>query len=390
MTNINENFFWTEEEKDLVFGLKAANPDFTSADIACILVRKGFQERSSAAIRGMLGRNKENPTFSDEETQDEDLFAIAPTLLEKKKVVDLREEAKNFFKKLKQIKEKIIKNSNYIYGHVGHPKDEASVKILAISDLHIPLHNGEVLTHALMNHGDADILVINGDFLDLYSVSQWTKNRSIPLIEEYKTGMKILRELASIFPKIYLTEGNHEDRLQRYFSSKIDLNVSFMTEADILHKLAKGYDFDEDGELVKMHDLKNVFYTRGQQSWYVQIGKCIFAHPTGSSGIPMRTAIKTAEWFVGRDINFEAVVCAHTHQIGSIIWNNKLLIEQGCSCIPMEYEATSKMNYRPQTTGYTVIMMDKNGHVDFESSRTTFFSTGSAIEPDGYLIDLGE
>lgn len=86
---------------------------------------------------------------------------------------------------------------------------------LIISDLHIPYHNIRAITESL-NYGIAkniDAILINGDLIDFYWLSNFEKNpmkRSVPeeliAVEEF---LKVLRGIAPVFYKF----GNHDERL---------------------------------------------------------------------------------------------------------------------------------------------------------------------------------
>jgi predicted phosphodiesterase len=357
---------WTDEEKQIVLEMAGEK---LAREIAEELAKRGYPERSAPAVRGVIRRCKrQSPGTRTEERP------------EAKTVPTKYQQALDDMARLRaHALEKVTDYTEII----GNPQD-ANIKILSISDAHIPFYHDGVIQEAVSKHSDADVLVLNGDIMELYAVSKWPKNKQVVLKHEYKIAMAWLKKLADIFPKVVLTKGNHEHRLQSYFQSNIDPVVSFMTEPDILQRLANGYDFNKYDELEKTYDLPNVYYRKGLTSWFAQVGKVIFAHPTGGSGIPMRTAINAAGWFEARDYDFECVVIGHTHQMGSIIWNHKLLIEQGCACVPLEYESTSRMGYRPQSYGYAVIYVDEGGHVDFGKSGPVYYGTG-CITPNDVL-----
>jgi hypothetical protein len=66
--------------------------------------------------------------------------------------------------------------------------------------------------------------------------------------------------------------------------------------------------------------------------------------------------------------------------MGAAFWRNKLIIEQGCCCLPMDYESDAKMQYGMQTFGYATIYMNDEGKVDFDRSRPVYYGTGSLIQ----------
>jgi predicted phosphodiesterase len=365
---------WTQEEKQLVLELAG---DKLAKEIIVELQKRGFGERTEGAVRGIIRRHGAT-TKTPKPTKRIEVE-------EKKEVGKISH--KETLNEMESIRRKAINKMAKYDETIGNPKD-ANFKVLSISDTHIPYYHDKVLNEAINKHKDADVLVLNGDILELHSVSRWPKNKAIALQHEYQIAMKWLGKLHGIFPKIILVKGNHEERLQSHFQANVDPGVSFMTDPDILERLSEGYDFDEYGEFRKMYDLPKVIYNKGQLSWFAQVGKCIFAHPSGSSGVPMRTAIKTAEYFQAREYDFDSLVIGHTHKMGTLIWNNKLLVEQGCACIPMEYEGSSKMAYRPQAFGYSVTYMDQNGNVDFDKSGPVYFGTGT-LSPSK-VIEIGD
>ena len=101
----------------------------------------------------------------------------------------------------------------------------ATKKILVLSDIHFPYHNAKALRTAI-NRGieeQADCIVLNGDILDFYGLSDFSKDPSKPKFrEEIKLGKWFLNELRLAFPKaqIYYKIGNHEMRLERYLKVK--------------------------------------------------------------------------------------------------------------------------------------------------------------------------
>lgn len=431
---LKKNIRWTEDEKDLVLKWRKEGLSFkqiaedlqavgypkrtNKAIIRCWQKIKDAQANKSGIVENIIEVSEdlkkaglvddrdveytcvsEKDFYEQEERCTSDCFADLETY---KKGNDLfnyisyayKDEVNYKYKKaldeMEEIRKKALSNVNKWDKFVGNPAKEANVKVVSLSDTHIPFHNNDVVNDMLDKHADADVLVLNGDILEHYSVSSWPKNKSIMLRHEYEIGIKFIRLMADIFPKVIITRGNHEERLQKYFASNLDYNVSFMVNPDMLDRMANGYDFNEDGELEKMYQMDNVFYNKGPMAYFCQIGKCIFAHPSSFSSIPMRTTINAATGFSAKGYDFEALVMGHTHKMGSLIHNRKLLIEQGCACIPLEYEAGSKMAYKPQSFGYAVIYMDKDGHVDFDKSGPVYCGSGSIKEEKNFFTLEGE
>lgn len=118
-------------------------------------------------------------------------------------------------------------------------------KILILSDIHVPFHDKEVLVKvfALIEDIKPDVFVLNGDFLDLFSISSYSANsledlRDITLGMEYAEGNKVLNRFDKALPKkcekFYLY-GNHENR---YYNLKRKLDNAKYGDALISPKQA--------------------------------------------------------------------------------------------------------------------------------------------------------
>ena len=94
-------------------------------------------------------------------------------------------------------------------------------KYLILSDIHLPFHDEEALTAAL-NYGAnnvPDCIILNGDILDCYDVSRFSKEIRRPKIsEELEMGRNFFKYLRELFPTqpIYYKIGNHEERMRAY------------------------------------------------------------------------------------------------------------------------------------------------------------------------------
>lgn len=299
----------------------------------------------------------------------------------------LAEESENSYKltaaiqEVSDLKEKLMNASMRRYTKVGKKVGDTNIKILSISDLHVPFENYDVLVDALEKHSDADLLVVNGDFLEQYAVSKWGKSKTVLLEWEYKVAIEWMKLFSSMFEEVHLVRGNHDDRLRKYLSDSVDPMIGFMVEDDILTKLTEGYDFNDKGKLEQKYHFDNVYYEGGLLGWYTKIGKCLFAHPSSSSGVPMRTVISAAEAFMSNE-QFQAIVIGHSHKMGKLIYKDKVLIEQGCCCVPMDYQADGKLKYLPQSFGYAVVYMDEYGNVDFDKTNTVYCGTGYPTKLD--------
>jgi predicted phosphodiesterase len=94
-------------------------------------------------------------------------------------------------------------------------------KYLILSDIHIPFHDENALAAALEwgVNNSIDTVILNGDFLDCYDVSRFSKEIRRPKIsEELEAGRNFLAYLRELFPSanIYFKLGNHEERMRAY------------------------------------------------------------------------------------------------------------------------------------------------------------------------------
>lgn len=170
-----------------------------------------------------------------------------------------------------------------------------SNRILIISDIHIPFHDIKALNKAL-DYGSKhkiDTLIINGDMLDMYSISRFMKdNRITSLQNELNIAKKILTHIRNKFKKakIIYKAGNHEHRLQRYL-----------------------YEHPEmlDLECLKLENLLNlsqlkIKYIHNDQ--LIKLGKYIIAHgdEIKCSGVnPARTTLLK---------NMHSIIFSHLHR----------------------------------------------------------------------------
>ena len=362
---------WSEAESKIVHTL--IEKDKLYREISAALAKNGF-DRTPEAVRKFYKRSQDEFNGSSGEYD-----IIEPTLEEGR-----HEEYHEAIQKIRDLRDKLVKVTSDRFVKVGRPVN-ADFKVLSISDMHIPFENPKVIEFLIEKHSDADILVLNGDIFEMYIVSKWPKNKAILLRHEYEIALEWIKLFINIFPKVVLVSGNHEHRLQSYFAANIDPAISFMVSDDILTRLKKGYGFDEEGMFCKKFNWENqVSYDGGLLRHYTVIGKTIFVHPNDFSSVPMRTAINWANDMIERE-DFECMIMSHTHKSGSYIWRNRLLIEQGCCCVPLDYESSGRAKKSLQSYGGAIIYMDREGHVDFDRTKNIYYGTGSAIKVDDAL-----
>lgn len=173
------------------------------------LARKILQERSDLfenleGVRSLI-RNRKG-ALGDQHRKGKGLSKKGyPEILDVMQKYTLREQAN-------------IKTEDFVL-----PK--SANKIGLISDLHIPYHDLEAIRVCFeyFKKEGINTLYINGDLVDFYQVSRWSKD---PLrktmafeIEQVLEFFEFFRE---IFPKckIYWKLGNHEERFEHYMQSR--------------------------------------------------------------------------------------------------------------------------------------------------------------------------
>ncbi len=174
-------------------------------------------------------------------------------------------------------------------------------KILIVPDTHVPFHNKPAwrLMLKAAKSFKPDIILIQGDFADFYSVSSHSKDpsRVDKLKEELRAVNKCLDELQSLGAKeVVFTEGNHEDRLRRYLQDKAP-------------------------ELFGLVDIPTLFKFDNRPGWTfvpykqdVQIGKLNATHDVGTAG---KNAVFTAlSTYQGN------ITTGHTHRICYVVEGN--------------------------------------------------------------------
>lgn len=146
-------------------------------------------------------------------------------------------------------------------------------RYLALSDIHIPIHDEQAVVAAL-EHGykrGVGGIVLNGDILDCYQISSFTHEYPRPpLEEEIDMGRGFLAMLRETWDcPIFWKLGNHEKRLRRTILSKPELaglrGLEFHEQLDFEHFRVRRVD-DEKIKAGKLnvlhgHEFGGSFYS---------------------------------------------------------------------------------------------------------------------------------
>lgn len=342
---------WTPEEEQLLY---ISYPNKTLAELTELYYDKyhsqvpGFPiHRTTSAIRRKISRT----SFSDESPYDTSWD--------------------NIIKITKEFRLSSLKNNSGL-------TLSKKLKIITFSDLHVPFFLWEEMERALNAHSDADVVVLNGDILDAYIFSTFTKSKNIAALKEYQVAFDLVHYLSDNFPKVVLVSGNHDYRTTRAIKTAgISNEAAKVYRPDLLSRIANGEKLDQFGRLVEKLDFSNVLY-ESNESWYVRIGKTIFCHPSGfGSKYPGATVVKLLDHFSARMSydDFDSIVVGHTHKIYKGIVAGKLLIEQGAMAHRLPYQFGPDLRFKNAMNGFGIIYQDIHGNTNFNDSTPIYLGT---------------
>jgi predicted phosphodiesterase len=174
--------------------------------------------------------------------------------------------------------------------------------IVIANDFHVPFHNVAGVQNWLDMCRDIqpDIIVINGDFLDCYTMSSFQQAPGMPKMQdEIDEGLVILEELRRNCPvaDIHFTEGNHEERLRRIIKREHGLyGLRSFTLESLLEFDRLRIKFYQYGVIVKINELA------------VYHGEVVRGH----AGYSARGELEKG--------GYKYMVTGHTHRLG---WYNQ-------------------------------------------------------------------
>lgn len=189
-------------------------------------------------------------------------------------------------------------------------------RIAVLSDFQIPYHDEKTIAtvERFLDDYEPNVLVLNGDVLDFYSLSMFTHNPAHPsdVQNELDIAEKLFGTWARRFPgeKVWVL-GNHEDRLRKYlwehpgFSSLRSLDMETMLSLGGAWKILPYGSQAKIGETLIVHG-DAVRRKAGQSAWamYDKLGT--------------------------------SLIMGHTHRLAQASHRNAhgqhTLIEGGCMC----------------------------------------------------------
>lgn len=248
-------------------------------------------------------------------------------------------------------------------------------RILCISDTHVPY---QLPISTFSDYvGVTDILVLNGDIADCQAISKFPKTyRVSPMSELIQTRQYLIDLINYISPnKVVITYGNHDIRFQQYLAKNLDTDLlELMPKTALELIVVDGFNHYDKSVGTKTYyapiqdviDDIEIVYT---DSWFCQIGKTIFCHPTAFSCGILKTAEKAVQYFRNEGYQFDALVMAHTHRVGEYKQGNTVLYEQGCCCdVTKQHYADGRLT-SSQKEGFLFLCQDEHGNLVREQTR---------------------
>jgi len=186
-----------------------------------------------------------------------------------------------------------LKHKDIIQLKVQNDNSFVGQKVFLICDIHIPFHD-QIAVDAALGYADRykpDTIVIDGDMMDFYKCSRFTKKTGKHDIKgELKMGREFLTDLRKRHPKakMIFKEGNHESHLERYVLENA-VEIADLVDDLLINKLDLSAldieyrkDFFSIGKLWYLHGHEkptggNADYVTNVMFKYV-LDHCIFGH----------------------------------------------------------------------------------------------------------------
>lgn len=249
-------------------------------------------------------------------------------------------------------------------------------KIMIINDVHVPYqHDG--LLDEIRKHKDMDYLVIGGDLIDCESCSSFQMLERPTLEEELVAAHEFIQEINKIIDaEIICIKGNHEERLEREICKMQNKGLQRLLDSQLLRMLEEGFKFSIGTKRKKYKAIENFKYI---DKWYARLfDNLVICHPKDFSNVPAKIAEKSAEYFLNRGIieKDDVIFIGHTHKFSQIVSTRRqdvFVVENGCSCKPMDYSDRGNLNYGNQVNCYTIVEFEEGGKIDRNDVKTYFF-----------------
>lgn len=257
------------------------------------------------------------------------------------------------------------------YDNFIHSDDSVATRILSVSDLHIPFNLPIETFREYI--GVTDILVFNGDVEDCQSCSKFSKKYRIPVVGEMVATRQYMIDLIKMIKpsKVIIVKGNHEHRLGRYLSDKLNEDLMNLMPDSPMDLIANDGFKNRDrlnktetwyAPLVEVFKDTNIDISYTGE-WYRKVGKTIFVHPMSYSSGMLKTTEKAVEYFLRKDRDFTSIVMAHTHKLGQYVQGNIYMYEQGCCCDVDKLDYGDGYLTIPAQKGFIYVCQNADGDI---------------------------
>lgn len=228
----------------------------------------------------------------------------------------------------------------------------SDIEVLVLSDAHIPYHSAMALGTSVKygKKRKPDVILLNGDWVDNYSISRHQKNPAKRDFKQETTAAKDgLSWIRGQFPKarIVLKAGNHEERWQHWLWNNAPEICDFERMS-----LAQWIDADKYGVEV-VTDQRPILAGKLPIMHGHEIGKGISAPVNAARGLFMRTM---STMLIGHGHRTSQHVEPDWWHIDTSCWSS------GCLCdLNPQYAVVNKWNF-----GFVYVSVDhfREFHVD--------------------------
>lgn len=196
---------------------------------------------------------------------------------------------------------------------------------IVFNDTHFPFIDKRMVEMilAFVKFHKPDFICLNGDIIDMYSISRFLRKKKIELKDELASTIDFLRRLREVAPDSYIfyTQGNHEERLEKFiFGQAPALNLEEIQIENLLKLEEFKIDYFREGS----YYYKGMLYIHGSL-----IRK--YGGYTANGNLDKYCSGKR-----------KAVICGHVHRIGrsdrTVIDTTYESYENGCLCyLEQEY-----------------------------------------------------
>ena len=265
----------------------------------------------------------------------------------------------------------ILEYDEYIHGFGG-----VATTILSISDLHVPFQLPKETLSDYVNK--VDILQINGDVVDMQSISKWSKQYRISPMEEMIQGRQYLVDLINYIKpkKVVCNYGNHDKRFATYLARNLDTDLLELlpdTSLTLIFETGFHYYDKRNGTKAFYEPLCNLFddiEIEYVDDWKCLIGKTWFVHPLAFKSGVCATAEKAKDYLHDTYKEpFDCVCMAHTHMVGDTTRGYIRLLEQGAFANTDKITYADGNLYKPQKQGFAIICQDADGNLIKEKTK---------------------